>query len=254
MPIKKGDFIKISYTGRVKEGDVFDTTDEKVAKEADIFNENVKYGPQLIVVGSGYSVKGLEGDIIGKAVSYKGTVEVPPEKGFGEHNPKLVETFSITKFKERPIIGARVNLNGRVGTVSTVIGRRVRVDFNHPLAGQTVVYDYTIGEQVNDTKNKINGLIEMYAHTNLDVDVKGDVAIISVPYALSFDQHWLLSKKQIADDVLAHTNLKEVQYVEKHTAPKAEKEVKKAAKVSKKPAKKATKQRKTSKPKKAAKK
>lgn len=221
MSIKKGDFIKISYTGRVKDGEVFDTTDEKVAKEAGIFNENVKYGTRLIVVGSEYAVKGLEEDILGKDIGYKGTVEIPPEKGFGEHDPKLVETFSITKFKERPVVGARVNLNGRMGTISTVIGRRVRVDFNHPLAGQTVVYDYTIEEQVKDTKNKINGLIEMYVHTDLDVDVKGDVAVVIVPYTLSFDQRWLLAKKQIADEILAHTNVKEIQFVEKHTAPKA---------------------------------
>jgi len=243
MPIKKGDFIKISYTGRVKDGEVFDTTDEKVAKEAGIFNENVKYGARLIVVGSEYAVKGLEEDILGKDIGYKGTVEIPPEKGFGEHDPKLIETFSITKFKERPVVGARVNLNGRMGTVVTVIGRRVRVDFNHPLAGKTIAYDYTIEEQVKDTKNKINGLIEMYAHTDLDVDVKGDVAVVTVPYMLSFDQHWLLAKKQIADEILKHTAIKEIQFVEKHTAPKAE-ETKKATKPSKKPAKKASKPKK----------
>jgi len=243
MPIKKGDFIKISYTGRVKDGDVFDTTDEKVAKEAGIFNENVKYGAQLIVVGSEYAVKGLEEDILGKTVGYKGAVDILPEKGFGEHDLKLVETFSITKFKERPIVGARVNLNGRMGTISTVIGRRVRVDFNHPLAGETILYDYTIEEEVKAPKDKISGLIEMYAHTDLDVDVKGDVAVVNVPYTLSFDQRWLLAKKQIADEILKHTAIKEIQYVEKHTAPKA-KEAKEATKPSKKPAKKASKPKK----------
>lgn len=244
MPVKKGDFIKISYTGRVKDEDIFDTTDEKVAKEAGVFNENVKYGAQLIVVGSEYAVKGLEEDILGKAVGYKGTVDISPEKGFGEHDSKLIETFSITKFKERPEVGARVNLNGRMGTISTVIGRRVRVDFNHPLAGKTVVYDYTVEEEVEGSKNKISGLIEMYARADLDVDVKGDVAVVTVPYALSFDQRWLLAKKQIADEILAHTNVKEIQYVETHTAPKAKKEVKKAAKTSKKSAKKVSKPKK----------
>ncbi|MDI6888885.1 MAG: FKBP-type peptidyl-prolyl cis-trans isomerase [Methanocellales archaeon] len=239
MPVKKGDFIKVSYTGRVKGGDIFDTTDEKVAKEAGIFNENVKYGAQLIVVGSEYAVKGLEEDILGENVGYKGTVEIPPEKGFGAHDPKLIETFSITKFKERPLVGARVNLNGRMGTVATVIGRRARVDFNHPLAGKTIVYDYTIEEEIKTPKSKISELIDMYARADLDVDIKESVAVVNVPYALSFDQRWLLSKKQIADDILAHTGIKEVQYVEKHTVAK---------KPTKKPAKK------TSKPKKAAKK
>lgn len=252
MPVKNGDFIKASYTGRVKDGDVFDTTDEKVAKEADIFNENVKYGAQLIVVGSEYAVKGLEEDILGKTVGYKGTVEIPPEKGFGEHDSKLVETFSITKFKERPLVGARVNLNGRMGTVATVIGRRVRVDFNHPLAGKTVVYDYAIEEQVKTPKNKISGLIDMYARADLDVDVKGGIATISVPYALSFDQRWLISKKKVADDILAHTSIKEVWYVEKYTSKVEEKGKKAIKKPTKKPARK--KPKKVAKPKKVSKK
>lgn len=245
MPIKNGDFIKISYTGRLKNGVVFDTTDENIAKKADIFDEKAKYEPHLILVGSGYAVKGLEADLIGKNIEHRGSVDVPPEKGFGERNPALIETFSVTKFKERPRPGMQVSIDGKNGVVETVIGRRARVDFNHPLAGKTVVYDYTIEEGIKGTKAKIEGLIDLYARADLDVEIQGDVATVIVPYALSFDQRWLMSKRQIADEILAHTDLKEMQYIEKYAKPKKDATKKSVKKPTKKSTKKSGKKQKT---------
>ncbi len=245
MLIKNGDFVKISYTGRLKNEVVFDTTDENIAKEAGTFDEKAKYEPQLVVVGVGHAVKGLEDDLVGKDTGYGGSVEMPPEKGFGDRNPALIETFSITKFKERPQPGMQVSIDGRNGVVEIVIGRRARVDFNHPLAGTELVYDYAIEERIDDTKAKIEGLIDLYARTDLDVGIQGDVAKIIVPYSLSFDQRWIISKRRIADEILAHTNLKEMQYIEKYTKPKEDATKKPAKKPTKKSTKKSDKKRKT---------
>jgi len=44
MSIQKGDFIRVSYTGKTDEGRVFDTTNEDVAKANNIYNEKGKYG------------------------------------------------------------------------------------------------------------------------------------------------------------------------------------------------------------------
>ncbi len=162
---------------------------------------------------------------------------MPPEKGFGERNPALIETFSITKFKEKPQPGMQVNIDGRNGVVETAIGRRARVDFNHPLAGVDLTYDYVIEEKIDDTKAKIKGLIDLYARADLDIEIQGDIAKVIVPYSLSFDQRWIISKRQIADEILAHTELKEMQYIEKYTKP--EKDAAKKAK--KKPTKKSAK-------------
>ena len=245
MPIKNGDFVKISYTGRLKNGVVFDTTDENIAKEAGTFDEKAKYGPHLVVVGAVHAVKGLEEDLVGKDVGYSGSVEVPPEKGFGERDPALIETFSITKFKERPRPGMQVSIDGRNGVVETAIGRRARVDFNHPLAGAKLVYDYTIEEKISDTKAKIKGLIDLYARADLDVEIQGDTAKVIVPYSLSFDHRWIISKRQIADEILVHTNLKEMQYIEKYTKPKKDAAKKSAKKPTKKSTKKSGKKQKT---------
>ncbi len=55
MPVKKGDFIRLDYTGKIQEtNEVFDTTNQKVAEEAEIFSENKTYGAIHIVVGGGH--------------------------------------------------------------------------------------------------------------------------------------------------------------------------------------------------------
>ncbi|MDD2777532.1 MAG: FKBP-type peptidyl-prolyl cis-trans isomerase [Methanocellales archaeon] len=230
MPIKNGNFIKITYTGRLENGDVFDTTDEKIAKEFGIFNENAKYGANMIVVGSGHVIKGLDEDVVGKEVGYKGSVQISPEKGFGERDPALVETAMVSKFEERPYPGMQVSINGKLGTVETVIGRRARVDFNHPLAGKNVTYEYTLDEKLEGTKAKMEGLIHLYVDADLDVEIEGGIATVIVPYALSFDQRWLVSKQRIANEILSNTRLQEVRYLEKHVAPKVEKKAKKSEK------------------------
>jgi len=66
MTVERGDFISLSYTGRLDNGDVFDTTDENVAKENGLLAEGVSYAPITIVVGENMVVKGLDEDLIGK--------------------------------------------------------------------------------------------------------------------------------------------------------------------------------------------
>jgi len=119
MAVQKGDFIKLSYTGKLQSGAVFDTTDANVAKENGIYNEKANYGPETIVVGKGYVVAGLDEDIIGKDVGEKGHVEVPPEKGFGMRRLDLIETIPAKKFKEKVKPGMRVQVQGRAGVVES---------------------------------------------------------------------------------------------------------------------------------------
>lgn len=61
MVFKEGDFVLIEYTGRIKEtGNLIDTTNEELAKKANIYDNNKVYGPTLIVIGRGWVIKGLE--------------------------------------------------------------------------------------------------------------------------------------------------------------------------------------------------
>ncbi|MHC1570530.1 MAG: FKBP-type peptidyl-prolyl cis-trans isomerase, partial [Methermicoccaceae archaeon] len=91
--------MRISYTGRLDDGKVFDTTDEKIARDEGIYSEHTAYGPDVVIVGAGHVIKGLEEDMVGRDEGYEGEVVVSPEKGFGERNPEMVKVYSITKFE-----------------------------------------------------------------------------------------------------------------------------------------------------------
>ncbi|NJE75870.1 peptidylprolyl isomerase [Thermococcus sp. ES12] len=170
MKVQKGDVIRLHYTGKVKEtGEVFDTTYEEVAKEAGIYNENGIYGPVPIAVGAGHVLKGLDEQLEGLEVGEKYEIIVPPEKGFGKRDPKLIKTFTLGQFRRQgiyPFPGMPVEIEtegGRKlkGRVMTVSGGRVRVDFNHPYAGKHLVYEVEIVEKIEDPIEKVKALIEL---------------------------------------------------------------------------------------------
>ena len=220
MAIQKGDFIKLNYTGRFEDGRVFDTTDEELAKTEEIFNPRGLYGGDVVIVGAGHTIDGLDEDLEGKEVGYTGTVVISPEKAFGPSSPKLIETVSITKLQDRNVHpGLAVELEGRKGIVSRVIGRRVTVDFNSPLAGKTVNYEYSIEKLLEDEIEKIQGLLALYTGLrNIEVEVADQVAKIYIPTGLTFNQRWLMAKNRVASELFKYAGLKEIQLVEKLTA------------------------------------
>lgn len=229
MSIQKGDFIKVSYTGK-NDDHIFDTTDEEVAKANNIYNEKGKYGGDIVIVGAGHTVAGLDEDFEGKEVGYKGTVTLPPEKAFGIRNPELIETVPITRFEEKPQIGMPVQIDGRPGIVIRVIGRMAQVDFNRFLAGQTVTYEYEIKEKIEDTESKVKGLLGLYIGKEFSVRIDDGTLFVDIEPELTFNQRWLISKKQIANEIISNTDIKEVIYQEKYNkdvlAPKKTEESK----------------------------
>ncbi len=213
--IKQGDFIKISYTAKLEDGTVIDTTDEKVAKEYGIFDENGRYGDIVIVVGEGNVVKGLDEQLVGKEVGFKGEIVVPPEKAFGEYDPKKREIVSIRKFPERPKPGQRVRLGNRVGTVERVIGRRVIVDFNHPLAGKTIIFDIEIKEKVEKLEEKIKALFVMYTGLDVEVEVSDSTARVLIPKGASLNQIFVIGKYDAVSKAFKLLNIDTIEIVEK---------------------------------------
>ena len=170
VKVQKGDVIRLNYTGKVKEtGEIFDTTFEDVAKEAGIYTENGVYGPVPIAVGAGHVLKGLDEQLEGLEVGKKYEIIVPPEKGFGKRDPKLIKTFTLGQFRRQgiyPFPGMPVEIetdSGRKlkGKVMTVSGGRVRVDFNHPYAGKHLVYEVEVVEKIEDPIEKVKALIEL---------------------------------------------------------------------------------------------
>ncbi|VVB96174.1 Putative FKBP-type peptidyl-prolyl cis-trans isomerase [uncultured archaeon] len=216
MSIVNGDFIKVSYTGK-SDDRIFDTTDEETAKANNIYNEKGKYGGDIIIVGSGHTVAGLDEDFAGKEVGYKGSVTIPPEKAFGHRNPELIESIPITRFKDRPQVGMPVEIDGRPGIIIRVIGRMAQVDFNRFLAGQTVTYDYEIIEKIEDTEAKVQGLLGLYIGRAFSIKVNDGTVTVEIEPELTYNQRWLMSKRQIAKEIINNTEIKEVNYLERYT-------------------------------------
>ncbi len=225
MTVKNGDFIRIDYNESV-DGQVILTTDKEQAQAKGIFDEETQYGPRLVVVGAGQLVQGLEEDLIGKEIGYSGKVEVPPEKAYGMHDPKKVEIVPITRFKEeKPVPGMRVGSEGKYGVVTRVIGRKVSIDFNHPLANKAIVFEYKILESIEDQLEKLKALIKTFSRMDLEAEIKDETAVITVPWELSYYKEWLMIRRGLADMIIQHLGLKEVDFVEKHTGQKVSAEL-----------------------------
>ncbi|MFH1510119.1 MAG: hypothetical protein ABIF10_00380, partial [Candidatus Woesearchaeota archaeon] len=97
-------------------------------------------------------------------------IEIPPQEGFGKKSAKMIQLIPTSKFtKEKvvPMPGLQVNIDGIIGIVRTVTGGRTIVDFNHQLAGKTLVYKVSVKRIVTDQKEKAEALLKW--HYKLDV-------------------------------------------------------------------------------------
>ncbi|MCD6575708.1 MAG: peptidylprolyl isomerase [Nanoarchaeota archaeon] len=131
MAIKKGDIVKVEYTGTLDDGTVFDTSKGKA--------------PLEFKVGEGRIIKGFEEAVIGMEKGEEKEVRIPPEKAYGDPNPELIAEVPREQFpkdmelKEGMIISIDVpNLGQLPATITKVDDEKVTIDLNPPLAGKTL--------------------------------------------------------------------------------------------------------------------
>jgi FKBP-type peptidyl-prolyl cis-trans isomerase SlyD len=225
MAIKEGDFIRLSYTGKV--GDrVFDTTSEDEAKKAAIHSADALYGPVTICVGQKHVIVGLDEELVGKKAGAKGTVTVEPDKAFGQRDPKRVKSFAKNQFKEKPVRGMPVRMDeDGEGTVVDVIGSRVIVDFNAPLAGQTLTYEYEIEEKVAEPLDQLRGLVRLYAGRDMEIAMDDGKATVTLPPGINYDRRWLLWRGRIIHEGFQLiSDISEIVLVETFTRPEQKEE------------------------------
>ena len=159
----EGDFIRLDFTGKDAAGNIFETTREADAKEAGFFDSRVKYAPALVVAGKGQLLPGLDEAVKNAEEGVEQKIAVPKEKAFGDRNPELVRLVPLTQFQQRgldPVPGAVVELDGHPARVQSVNGGRVRVDFNHELAGQNLSYSFKVMKVFTKPDEKIAALAE----------------------------------------------------------------------------------------------
>lgn len=185
MALKEGDFCSVTFTAKVKEtGAVFDTTDEKTAKEEHA--HHAQPGPRTICLGEGFLLAGLEKRLVGKSVG-KHTIDVPASEAFGMKNAKLIRLFPTNKLMQQNVMpepGMVVNVDNHIGMIRTVGGGRTTIDFNHPLASKDVSYDIEVVSLVTDSAIKLRCLVDHYLGSSIKADVAGDKATVTLPKEL----------------------------------------------------------------------
>lgn len=231
--MEKGDIIRWEYEAWAVNGEetLIDTTKEDLAKEHGIHDPNAKYGPMVSIVGAGRLIKGIEEELLKAEVGKDYEVTIPPEKAYGERDPKLVKIHSyreLARQKIEPEIGKEVIINNRRGRIVTVTPGRVVIDFNHPLAGKTLRYKFKIVEKVEGEKEKIRAILEMDYGKDLEkfsINVGEEEIIIQLPDLCKYDSAWSMAKYVVVGDIrnyVANKNVKLVEFYPKKEEKKEE--------------------------------
>jgi len=138
-PIRVGDTISVSYRGKFENGEVFDTSEGRA--------------PLKFTVGAGQLIAGFDKAVLGMQVGDKKSFTVSPEEGYGEHRDDLIIDMPKTYIPPDMDLyeGLQVQLQDNEGNpipaiVIAVGDDAIKMDVNHPLAGETLSFDIEIVE------------------------------------------------------------------------------------------------------------
>jgi FKBP-type peptidyl-prolyl cis-trans isomerase 2 len=140
MKVEKGSTVKLNYTGKYEDGEVFDSS----------LNEGRE--PLYTTLGQGNLISGFEQGIVGMGVNETRTIEIEPEDGYGEYLDglvttvsSLVTTVSRDKIPEEAKVGDVLQSQSERGvmnvTVKEINENEVVLDANHPMAGKKLVFE-----------------------------------------------------------------------------------------------------------------
>ncbi|MDK3017181.1 FKBP-type peptidyl-prolyl cis-trans isomerase [Pseudodonghicola flavimaris] len=131
--IKTGDTVRIHYTGTLKDGSQFDSSEGRE--------------PLEFTVGSGQIIPGLDAALPGMAVGEAKTVEVPCDQAYGPTNPEARQSVPREGIPDHIPLepGTQLQMQtpqGQVVPVTVVAADEatVTLDANHPLAGQDLTF------------------------------------------------------------------------------------------------------------------
>ena len=139
--VTDGDLVKVHYTGKLLDGEQFDSS---VGKE-----------PLEFTVGAGQMIKGFDDAMPGMAVGDKKTVTIPPEDAYGHKREDAVIEFPRDKVPPdmQLVQGMQLQLTDQDGNPLPVVVTDVRddiivLDANHMLAGKELQFDIELMEIV----------------------------------------------------------------------------------------------------------
>ncbi len=138
MAVKKGDKIKVEYTGTLDDGTVFDSSE--------------KHGqPIEFEVGSGQIIKGFDEAVVGMEKEEEKEFKLEPKQAYGEHNPEMIKKVPKDQLPPEAKSGSTLLLslpNGQQVPVKVMeVGEKeATLDLNHPLAGKNLNFKIKVVE------------------------------------------------------------------------------------------------------------
>jgi len=132
--IQIGSTVNVHYTGKLKSGEVFDSSEGK--------------DPLSFTIGTGQIIPGFENAIIGKNAGDKVTIEIDTKEAYGEYredllvkveNDQLPGPVEVGQVLQADNGGQPVNV-----TVKEVNEDHVIIDGNHPLSGKDLIFDIEV--------------------------------------------------------------------------------------------------------------
>ncbi|MEC4849151.1 MAG: FKBP-type peptidyl-prolyl cis-trans isomerase [Nitrosarchaeum sp.] len=226
MTFNKGSLILIDYTAKVKDNaEVFDTTIEEDAKKHSIHESNVKYQPKLVSIGEvSYPVlKGLDEALAKTSVGDKLTIEVTPDKGFGERDSGKVRMIPIRKLgedAEKVSVGDTIEVDNKRGIIRYIGSGRVQIDYNHRYAGKTILYDVNVVKSLETPNDKVDGILKNrlpLEDSKIAFELKDKEVNITIPEEILRADGLQIMKHFIQLDIFKFVpSLEKVNFIETH--------------------------------------
>lgn len=134
MQAKHSDTVRVHYTGKFTDGEIFDSS---IGRE-----------PLEFVLGQGMMIAGFEAAVLGMAVGDTRTIQIPPHEAYGNVNPNLVFEIPRQEIPADLPLELGMTLMMHMGDndempviVKDLTPELVLLDGNHPLAGEDLVFE-----------------------------------------------------------------------------------------------------------------
>ena len=229
MTFDKGSLILLDYTARIKDnGEIFETTIEEDAKKSNLYDPTRQYEPRLISVGEGWVLKGLDEALTSTDVGQKLSIEIPPDKGFGERDTNKVRMIPQRKLGEKANeikVGDVVELDDRTGIVRYIGSGRVQIDYNHRLASRVLVYDVNVVKKIESNEDKIKYLLKRRLPLDDEkakIEHNNDTVVIELSEDISLLDGLQIIKKAVTTDIFKFVDgLNKITFQEVYLSQKA---------------------------------
>jgi FKBP-type peptidyl-prolyl cis-trans isomerase 2 len=137
--VKENNTIKVNYTGKLSNGQIFDTSEGKE--------------PIEFVLGQGRLIPGFEKGLIDMKLNEKKTIEIAKDQAYGDVNDNLIQEIKKTELPQdmEPKVGMGLVSKSPDGKeinlmVVEVKDESIVIDGNHPLAGHDLIFDIEVVE------------------------------------------------------------------------------------------------------------